>query len=201
MFPANRRRNVINTCSTLNRGPSMVVKEEKSAQSNCILDGKAVAESIKERLKARVDEHVSKGRRRPGLAVVLVGDNPASELYVKNKIQSCKKVGIESHLKRFDAKASMKEILATIDELNKNETIDGILVQLPLPDGLDSDAVLDAVSHEKDADGLHPYNMGLLLAGKTGLRPCTPSGVIALLDEYKVTVAGKRAVVIGRSNL
>lgn len=167
-----------------------------------IMDGKAVAALVREELKERVAKHLAKGKRSPGLAVVLVGDNAASELYVKNKIQACKKVGMESFLKRFPVDASEDEILKCIDELNHDNAVDGILVQLPLPSHLNSEKVLDSISPKKDADGLHPFNAGQLMAGnKEALRPCTPSGVMVLLDHYKVQLEGKTAVVLGRSNL
>src|SRR5579885_2506688 len=125
-----------------------------------LLDGKAVAEVVRQNLKTRVEELVAQGRRRPGLAVVLIGDNPASHIYVKNKIQACKKAGIESFLHQFSADVNKEEIFKCIDKLNSNENVDGILVQLPLPPHLPTEAILDAVSPEKDADGLHPFNMG-----------------------------------------
>jgi len=139
--------------------------------------------------------------RAPGLAVVLIGDNPASQIYVKNKIQACKKVGIESFFHQFAADVKEEEVLACIDKLNRSPEVDGILVQLPLPKHLPTEEILDAVLPEKDADGLHPLNLGYLTSGKQGLRPCTPSGVMVLLERYKVELKGKHAVVIGRSNL
>ncbi len=166
-----------------------------------LLDGKAVADVVRSDLKSRVDKLVENGKRRPGLAVLLIGDNPASQVYVKNKIQACKKVGIESFLHQFSADSSREEILQCIRELNASEAVDGILVQLPLPKHLPTDEILDAVSPQKDADGLHPANLGLLLSGKQGLRPCTPQGIMVLLQHYGVQLDGKRAVVIGRSNL
>lgn len=178
-------------------GNSMV-----NRQAAEIMDGKAVAALVREELKERVARHVEAGKRNPGLAVVLVGENPASELYVKNKIQACKKVGMESFLKRFPADANESDIIGCIEELNKDNAVDGILVQLPLPSHLNSDNVLDSISPKKDADGLHPFNAGQLMAGnKDALRPCTPSGVMVLLDHYKVPLEGKNAVVLGRSNL
>lgn len=166
-----------------------------------ILDGKEVAKSVRQDLKKQVAKFREDGHRAPGLAVVLVGDNPASELYVRNKIKACAKVGIESVLKRFDKDASQEEVQAGIKELNQSDTIDGILVQLPLPDHLDEESILKDINPCKDADGLHPYNLGCLTSGVDGLRPCTPSGVITLLDYYKVPIEGAKAVVIGRSKL
>ena len=166
-----------------------------------ILDGKLVAKSVRASLKEEVAGFTGDGNRPPGLAVVLVGDNPASELYVRNKIKSCGKVGIESFLERFDAKATQEEVIECIKKLNKSDTVDGILVQLPLPDHLDEAAILEEIDPAKDADGLHPYNLGLLTKGSKGLRPCTPNGIITLLDHYKVPIEGAKAVVIGRSQL
>lgn len=172
--------------------------EPKTAQ---LLDGKVVAASVREGLKQRVAFHVASGLRPPGLAVVLVGDNPASQLYVKNKIQACKKTGIESHLRQFPGDTALADILACLTELNEWEAIDGILVQLPLPSHLSSEVVLSAVRPDKDVDGLHPVNLGLLVSGRKGLRPCTPAGVMVLLDHYEIPLGGKTAVVVGRSNL
>lgn len=172
--------------------------EQKTAK---LLDGKSVAQAVREDLHRRVEEHVSRGHRAPGLAVVLTGDNPASHLYVKNKIQACKKVGIESHLRQFPDDVLLQDVLAAIGELNSSETVDGILVQLPLPAHLPTDVVLSSVLPDKDVDGLHPVNLGLLMGGKKSLRPCTPQGIMVLLDHYRIPLAGKKAVVIGRSNL
>lgn len=166
-----------------------------------ILDGKAVAAAVRGKLKTTVDDFVSRGLRRPGLAVVLVGDSPASQIYVRNKIEACKKVGIESHLKHFPIDVSELQVLECIRQLNGDTTIDGILVQLPLPVQLPADTIVCELSPDKDVDGLHPLNMGLLLMGKLALRPCTPQGIMVLLEHYGIGLAGKRAVVIGRSNL
>lgn len=166
-----------------------------------MLDGTACAKAVREALALEVQAFVSTGLRPPGLAVVLVGDDPASKVYVKNKVLACKKAGIESFLHELPGSTDAETLLKLIAELNQRADVDGILVQLPLPAGLPTDAVLMAVSPEKDADGLHPYNLGLLLAGKAGLRPCTPSGIIRLLDHYNIAIEGKSAVVIGRSNL
>ena len=133
--------------------------------------------------------------------MVLIGDNPASELYVKNKIIACKQIGIESHLHRFDKDVDAQAIFACLHNLNEDSAIDGILIQLPLPPQLPTEEILIAVSHDKDVDGLHPYNLGFLFAGKPGLTSCTPKGIMALLAAYNVDLRGKHAVVIGRSNL
>lgn len=172
--------------------------ETKTAE---ILDGKACAAETRNGLKEQVAKHTSRGHRAPGLAVVLVGDDSASELYVKNKITACKNVGIESFLHKFPADATQEEVMNCIKILNESDTVDGILVQLPLPKHLSEAEILEAMRPDKDADGLHPYNLGLLLAGKPGLQPCTPAGVMTLLNKYGVKLEGASAVVIGRSNL
>jgi len=176
----------------------MVSSAEHTAK---IIDGRPVSKSIKEKLANQVAEHLASGKRKPGLAVLLIGEDPASELYVKNKIAACKQVDIESHLFRLPDTVDNDTVMKHIAELNQTEAIDGILVQLPLPKHLATEAILMAVSHLKDVDGLHPYNLGLLFSGKAGLKPCTPKGIMALLEAYEIEIAGKHAVVIGRSNL
>jgi|LakMenEpi03Aug12_release.lakeMendotaPanAssembly.Ray.scaffolds.fasta_scaffold417846_1 methylenetetrahydrofolate dehydrogenase (NADP+)/methenyltetrahydrofolate cyclohydrolase len=176
----------------------MVLQEQSVGQ---VMDGKALAASVRETLKEKVAKIVESGKRRPGLAVVLVGDDKASALYVKNKTASCKKVGIESFMHLFPASTDMKTLLDCIKTLNKSDEVDGILVQLPLPKHLSADEVLEVLDPDKDVDGLTTESMGRLFAGKTGLRPCTPVGVMAILEQHKVEIEGKNAVVIGRSNL
>ena len=176
-------------------------KEADSAKQAQLIDGKMVAGETRQKLKAKVDSYLEKGLRPPGLAVILVGDNPASELYVKNKISACKKVGIKSTLHRFESRVEPRDVLETVRELNADDTVDGILVQLPLPSHISEEQILEAIDPAKDADGLHPYNLGCLLAGRRSLRPCTPQGVMSLLEHYGVELEGKRAVVVGRSNL
>lgn len=176
----------------------MVLQEQSVGQ---VMDGKALAASVRETLKEKVAKIVETGKRRPGLAVVLVGDDKASALYVKNKTQSCKKVGIESFMHTFPAATDMETLLDCIKTLNQSDVVDGILVQLPLPSHLSAEEVLAILDPNKDVDGLTTESMGRLFAGKTGLRPCTPVGVMVLLEQHKVEVEGKHAVVIGRSNL
>jgi methylenetetrahydrofolate dehydrogenase (NADP+)/methenyltetrahydrofolate cyclohydrolase len=166
-----------------------------------LLDGTATAASIREELAEQVAVFIAEGKRKPGLAVILIGDDPASHIYVKNKIAACKKVGIESFHFQFPADVTPQAVLDKIHELNNDANVDGILVQLPLPKHLNTEEILAAVSPEKDADGLHSYNLGLLTAGKPGPRPCTPLGVMRILERYGVELQGKSAVVIGRSNL
>ena len=162
-----------------------------------ILDGAAVRDKIFADLKPRI----KKLTRPPGLAVVLVGDNPASEIYVRNKIKACADLGIYSEKITPPSIISTSELLAIIEGLNADPAIDGILVQVPLPKQIDSRRVLEAVSAEKDADGFHPLNVGHLVAGRPAPRACTPAGIIELLKFYQIKMDGRRAVVLGRSDI
>ena len=166
-----------------------------------ILDGKATAAQIRLELAEKVKQRTALGKRAPGLAVILVGEDPASQVYVRNKERACAEVGIASHAFRLGADTSQQALENLIGDLNKQKNIDGILLQLPLPKGLDSQACLAAISPEKDVDGFHPMNMGRLAVGLPGLRPCTPAGVMELLARYNLSPAGKEAVVVGRSNI
>jgi len=170
-------------------------------QSGQILDGKALAQKIQQALKIEIQSLQTQIGRSPGLAVLMVGDNPASAVYVRNKEKACEKIGMRSFGKHFPALTTQERLTAVIQELNEDPNVDGILVQLPLPKHLDSVALLHTIAPEKDVDGLHPVNLGHLVRGETGLRSCTPAGVIALLAEYNIDVAGKNAIVIGRSIL
>lgn len=166
-----------------------------------ILDGKALSEKIQQQLRQRLDSLCPQIGRPPGLAVLMVGDNPASAAYVRNKERACSRVGIASFGRHFPAHASQEELAAAIAQLNQDSRVDGILVQLPLPDSLDATSLLLAIAPAKDVDGLHPLNLGQLVRGEAGLRSCTPAGVMRLLQEYDIPVAGKQAVVVGRSIL
>ena len=179
----------------------MPVKDIESDTSSRVLNGKEVAASVRKRLAERSQAHTARGDRQPGLAVILVGDDPASAIYVQGKIKACKQVGIESFFHKFEAGASASQVKECVQKLNGDPAVDGILVQLPLPRQISADEVLALLQPDKDVDGLTPASMGLLMGGKPGLRPCTPAGIIELLDYYKVPIEGKRAVVIGRSNL
>ena len=165
-----------------------------------ILDGARVRDDIKAELKPRVAALAAAGRP-PGLVVVLVGHNPASEIYVRNKIKACEDLGIYSETLRPPQSVTTGELLETIGQLNSRPEIDGILVQLPLPPQIDGKGVLQAVSPEKDVDGIHPCNAGRLVAGLPGPRACTPAGIIEILKRYQVPIAGRRAVVVGRSDI
>lgn len=166
-----------------------------------ILDGKALAAKIQSELKGRVSEFVEGRGRPPGLAVVMVGDDPASQVYVRNKRRACAEVGFYSELHQLPATADQSELLELIDRLNDAPTIDGILVQLPLPEGLDERAVTDRISPIKDVDGFHPDNVGRLVLRRPRLRPCTPKGIMRLLAETGRSLEGLDAVVIGQSNI
>ena len=170
----------------------------KTAQ---LMDGKALAQKIQTQLQQRIQTLQPQIGRPPGLAVLMVGDNPASAAYVRNKERDCAKVGIASFGKHFPANTSQSELEQAIQTLNQDERVDGILVQLPLPDSLDAVTLLHQIDPDKDADGLHPANLGLLVRGETGLRSCTPAGVMRLLQEYQIPIKGKQAVVLGRSIL
>ncbi len=166
-----------------------------------LLDGKALSAKIYTEMATEIQLLTVKNGRSPGLAVLMVGDNPASAAYVGNKEKACGKVGMVSFGKHFPTNTSQKTLIQTIEALNQDDRVDGILVQLPLPDHLDSTALLWAIDPRKDADGLHPDNLGRLVRGDEGLRSCTPAGVMKMLEAYDIAIAGKKAVVIGRSIL
>ncbi len=164
------------------------------------IDGKRVAAAVRSEVRERVARLARHGVV-PGLATVLVGDDPASHLYVGNKEKACQEVGMRSFGQRLGTNTGQAELLALVRELGHRQDVHGILVQLPLPPALDARAVIEALPPEKDVDGLHPVNQGRLLAGEPGLRPCTPLGVLRLIDETGVALKGARAVVVGRSLL
>jgi methylenetetrahydrofolate dehydrogenase (NADP+) / methenyltetrahydrofolate cyclohydrolase len=170
-------------------------------QGAAILDGKATAASERQKTALRAGAFASKLGRKPGLAVVQVGEDPASTVYVRNKRKSCAEVGIESFAHDLPATTSERELLALVQRLNDDERVDGILIQMPLPKGLDADRIMDAVDPAKDADGFHPTNTGLLAQKRPKLRPCTPYGVIRLAAHYGIELKGKRATVVGASNI
>ena len=170
-------------------------------QGAAILDGKATAASERRKTALRAGAFASKFGRKPGLAVVQVGEDPASTVYVRNKRKSCAEIGIESFAHDLPATTSERELLALVARLNEDERVDGILIQMPLPKGLDADRIMDAVDPAKDADGFHPTNTGLLAQKRPRLRPCTPYGVIRLAEHYGIELKGKRATVVGASNI
>lgn len=175
-------------------------KEEIDVSAR-IIDGKRIAQGIRSGLAQKILELLAEGKARPGLAVVLVGDNPASRLYVSMKQKACQEVGIYSEEHRLPADTTQDKLLALVDELNHDPKIHGILVQLPLPDHLDEEAVIMRISPDKDVDGFHPINVGRLCIGTKAYVPCTPAGIMRMLDEINFDPAGKKAVVIGRSNI
>lgn len=166
-----------------------------------ILDGKATAERLRKSTAERARQFAQAHGRPPGLAVVQVGDNPASTVYVRNKRRSCAEVGIESFAHDLPATVGEGDLLGIINRLNADERVDGILVQLPLPAGLNADRVMDSIDPAKDVDGFHPINTGLLAQKRPRLRPSTPYGVIHLARAYGIDLTGKRAVVVGASNI
>jgi methylenetetrahydrofolate dehydrogenase (NADP+)/methenyltetrahydrofolate cyclohydrolase len=164
------------------------------------LSGTWVRDQLLEELRPRVEE-LRRRRRPPGLAVILAGSNPASQIYVRNKVKACQELGIVSETHTPPDSVSFEELLALIETLNRREEIDGILVQMPLPPQVDAARLLLAVAPEKDVDGFHPLNMGYLLTGRPGPRACTPAGIMELLRRYEIPIKGRRAVVLGRSDI
>jgi methylenetetrahydrofolate dehydrogenase (NADP+) / methenyltetrahydrofolate cyclohydrolase len=166
-----------------------------------ILDGKAIAQKVRDEVRAEVAKFVGEHGRPPGLDVVLVGENAASVVYTRNKEKASVEVGMRGRLHRLPAETSEEELLALLGQLNADAEVDGILVQLPLPKGIHEERVLDAVDPKKDVDGFHPMNAGLLSSGRPALVPCTPRGSMRLLAESGTNLTGARAVVVGRSNI
>ncbi len=166
-----------------------------------ILDGKAISQEIVREVRAKVDARVASGKRAPALAVILVGSDPASQVYVGNKKRQCENAGITSLAYDLPAETSEEEVLKLVAELNQNDDVDSILVQLPLPKHIDADKVIELIDPIKDVDGFHPYNIGRLTLKMPLLRPCTPRGVMTLLEKTGIDLVGKDAVVIGASNI
>ncbi|HDY85372.1 hypothetical protein LCGC14_0571760 [marine sediment metagenome] len=166
-----------------------------------ILDGKAISLALKQNLKAENDIRVASGKRRPGLAVVLVGSDPASQVYVGSKRRSCEEIGFKSDSHDLPIDTSEAALLTLIDQLNADKEIDGILVQLPLPKHINTEAVIERIAPHKDVDGFHPYNIGRLAQRNPQLRPCTPKGIMTLLEKTNVDLHGLEAVIVGASNI
>ena len=166
-----------------------------------LIDGKAVAQQLRQSIKDKVAQRVADGKRAPGLAVILVGSDPASQVYVGSKRKACEEVGFVSRSYDLPAKTTQQELYDLIDELNNDNTIDGILVQLPLPEGLDANLIIEHINPLKDVDGFHPANVGKLALRQPGLRPCTPKGIIELIETTGVKPHGLEAVVVGASNI
>ncbi len=166
-----------------------------------LIDGKTIAQQVRDEVALRVQQRLSNGKRAPGLAVVLVGEDPASQIYVANKRKACEDVGFLSQSYHLPGTITEAELLELIDNLNADWRIDGILVQLPLPAGMDNINVLERIAPDKDVDGFHPYNVGRLCQRAPLLRPCTPRGIITLLERYQIETFGVNAVVVGASNI
>lgn len=166
-----------------------------------ILSGTQIAQSLREEMREQIASIVDSGRRAPCLAIVLVGENKASEKYVGNKLRAAEKIGMTARLVRLPQSVEQEELISRIAELNEDSGVDGIIVQLPLPEHLNAEDVISAIAPHKDADGLHPLNEARLWRGQQGIRPCTPQGVVYLFDKAGVAIDGKRAVVVGRGDL
>ncbi len=166
-----------------------------------ILDGKAIAADLRQSIKSSVAERIAAGQRPPGLAVILVGEDPASQVYVRNKRRSCEEVGFYSEEHKLSAETTQQELLALIDALNAKESIDGILVQLPLPEQIDEETVIERILPTKDVDGFHPYNVGRLVLRMPILRSCTPKGIMTMLARTGQKLEGLDAVIVGQSNI
>lgn len=169
--------------------------------SASLMDGRAFSALRREDLKEQIKQHVLNGHRAPGLAVILVGNDPASSIYVANKRKACLEVGINSYSYDLPEKTTEAELLGLIDELNESKDIDGILIQLPLPKHIKQNPIIERIKPEKDVDGFHPYNLGRLAQRNPLLRPCTPLGIMNLLDHYGLKVKSKHALVVGASNI
>lgn len=166
-----------------------------------ILDGKAIAVELRESIQVEVEKQVANGKSRPGLAVILVGEDPASQVYVRNKKIACEKAGFNDVSMVLPAETSQTELLAKIDELNAREDVHGIIVQLPVPDHIDPEEIIERIDPKKDVDGFHPYNMGRLATRLPELAPCTPHGVMTMLAYTEIPLRGLNAVVVGASNI
>ncbi|MBE2278973.1 MAG: bifunctional methylenetetrahydrofolate dehydrogenase/methenyltetrahydrofolate cyclohydrolase FolD [Ignavibacteriaceae bacterium] len=166
-----------------------------------LIDGKKIAKEIREEIKNEISNFKAEGKRSPGLVVILVGDNPASEVYVRNKAKACEEVGFLSVLEKHDSSISEVKLLELIESYNKNKNFDGILVQLPLPKHIDERKVIEAISPLKDVDGFHPVSAGNLMIGNDTFFSCTPWGVQELLARYNIETEGKHVVIVGRSNI
>lgn len=166
-----------------------------------LLDGKALSQKIKEEIAQEVEQIKNNGGKIPHLAAVLIGEDPASEVYIRNKVQSCEMVGFKSTLVKRDSSTTEEELLQIVDQLNNNDDIDGFIVQLPLPEHINEEKVTLAIDPRKDVDGFHPVNFGRMAQGLPCYLPATPFGILQMLERYKIEVSGKECVVLGRSNI
>lgn len=165
-----------------------------------IIDGKAIAASVRDGIRQQINDYTAQGHRPPGLAVVLLGNDPASEVYVRNKRRACEEVGIQSHAHDLPDTTTQEALLTLIDDLNADPSVDGILVQLPLPAHIDDETIIERIHPEKDVDGFHPYNVGRLTLRLPALRPCTPYGIMTLLKHIDTGIRGKDVTIVGASN-
>jgi len=166
-----------------------------------LLEGKKASDAILQKIKDKTEKVIQSGQRKPHLAAILIGNNGASETYVASKVKTCTQIGFDSSLIRFEENISEAELLKKIDELNQNNSIDGILVQLPLPKHISEDKIIHAITPSKDVDGFHPYNVGMMASGTPTFIPATPYGILLLMEHYQIPTKGKHAVVIGRSHI
>jgi len=166
-----------------------------------LLDGRQLSQTLLEEIAIEVNKIKANGMRPPHLSAVLVGNNPASESYMRNKVRSCDKAGFDSNLIRKEATITQEELIDVVHQLNEDKNVDGFIVQLPLPDHIDDEAILLAIDPAKDVDGFHPYNFGCMAQGLDGFLPATPYGILLMLERYKIETSGKNVVVIGRSNI
>jgi methylenetetrahydrofolate dehydrogenase (NADP+) / methenyltetrahydrofolate cyclohydrolase len=179
----------------------LILKQASRRMSAQLINGKEIAETIKREVAAQIAAKVAQGARPPGLAVIMIGDDYASQIYVENKRKACKEVGILSFYKHFPKEIEEAELIAHIHELNHHSEVDGILLQLPLPKKIDADKVIEHIAPHKDVDGFHPYNIGRLTQRRPLIRPCTPQGVMLLLKHIHQHYKGKHAVIVGASNI
>ncbi|NOT90952.1 bifunctional 5,10-methylenetetrahydrofolate dehydrogenase/5,10-methenyltetrahydrofolate cyclohydrolase [Ferruginibacter sp.] len=166
-----------------------------------ILDGKIVAQHVKDQLKTKTDLLLAQGKRGPHLAAILIGNNGASETYVASKVKTCNEIGFKSSLIRFKEDIAEPDLIAAIEQLNNDDDIDGILVQLPLPEQISEEKIINLINPDKDVDGFHPVSIGKMVQGLPAFIPATPYGIMLMLEHYKIETSGKHAVVIGRSNI
>ncbi len=166
-----------------------------------LLEGKKASDAILQKIKGQTENAIQAGQRKPHLAAILIGNNGASETYVASKVKTCTQIGFDSSLIRFEENISEAELLKKIDELNQNNSIDGILVQLPLPKHISEEKIIHAIAPSKDVDGFHPYNVGMMASGTPTFIPATPYGILLMLEHYQIPTKGKHAVVIGRSHI
>lgn len=166
-----------------------------------IIDGKKTASDIRKELKEKVDKLIAEGKKVPGLVTIIVGGDPASQIYVRNKVKACREIGMLSESVELPEETTQEELLRIVEKYNHDDNFHGLLVQLPLPKHIDEDKIIDAISVKKDVDGFHPYNLGSLITGKDAFVSCTPAGIHELIKRYGIETSGKHVVVVGRSNI